>query len=461
MFWDINNKETISKLKESIHSLNLLVKNLSDELQAIKNENEALKKALLPKKNSNNSSIPPSQDEDRPRRNQSLRQKSGKKPGGQPGHADSSMKMSPIPGHVKKPLPEYCNKCGNDLSNSEAELLSKRHFIDLPAIAPTITEYQNFGKQCCCGHLQTGGFPSHITNHVQYGANVEASVAYYSVYQYIPVKRMCEMFNQLFNLPISQGTIINMLRRMGEKAQPIYNAIHSNILKSTVVGSDETGAKVDGEKYWAWIWQNAFMTYIVVSISRGRKTIERLFPEGFINAILCSDRWRAQIATYAKGHQLCMAHLLRDLNYLIELEKTSWAENLKSLFQKAIKLKKHCPEHDSGNPDVMVLEPDLDELLTEHLDQEKTPKTLVFQKSMQEYRNYLFTFLYHKDVPPDNNGSERAARNFKIKMKVSGQFKTGHQTYAILRSVVDTCIKQKVSVKWALSQIALIQLVAE
>jgi transposase len=430
-------------------------------LKVLKKENETLRRSLLPKKNSHNSSIPPSQDENRPKRNQSLRQKSNKKLGGQPGHPDSSMKMSLTPNHVEKLLPGYCNKCGSDLSGSEAELLSKRQFIDLPEITPTITEYQNFGRQCSCGHLQSGGFPPHITNHIQYGANVEASVAYYSIYQYIPVKRMCEMFHQLFNLPISQGTIINMLRRMGKKAQPVYTAIHSNILKSTVVGGDETGAKVDGDKYWAWIWQNAFMTYITVSVSRGKKTIELLFPEGFINAILCSDRWRAQIATYAKGHQLCMAHLLRDLNYLIELEKTSWAENLKSLFQKAISLKKHCPEHDSNNPDAMALESELDKLLAEHLDQEKTPKTLVFQNSMKDYRDYLFTFLYHKDVPPDNNGSERAARNFKIKMKISGQFKTGHQTYAILRSVVDTCIKQNVSVKWALSQIALIQLVAE
>lgn len=66
-----------------------------------------------------------------------------------------------------------------------------------------------------------------------------------------------------------------------------------------------------------------------------------------------------------------------------------------------------------------------------------------FHKRMNKYKNYIFTFLYYPEVPPDNNGSERAIRNVKVKQKVSGQFKTqrGAEIYAIIRSVTDTCIK--------------------
>ena len=79
---------------------------------------------------------------------------------------------------------------------------------------------------------------------------------------------------------------------------------------------------------------------------------------------------------------------------------------------------------------------------------------------MADYRDYLFTFLYYKDVPADNNGSERAIRNFKVKMKVSGQFKTGHHTFAKLRSVVDTCIKRNIPVFKAMNLIAQVNLAA-
>ena len=96
----------------------------------------------------------------------------------------------------------------------------------------------------------------------------------------------------------------------------------------------------------------------------------------------------------------------------------------------------------------------MDKLLDEHLCKVNTPKTLVFQKSMKTNRQYLFPFLYDKDVPPDNNGSERGVRNFKVKQKISGQFKTGQKTYAILRSIIDTSIKRKISVLQSIKLIA-------
>ena len=67
---------------------------------------------------------------------------------------------------------------------------------------------------------------------------------------------------------------------------------------------------------------------------------------------------------------------------------------------------------------------------------------------------HLLLFLYHTEVPPDNNGSERGVRNFKVKLKISGQFKSGHEAYAILRSVIDTAIKNSASVFEMLTLIA-------
>lgn len=405
-------------------------------------------------KNSGNSSIPPSKDENRPKRNQSLRVKSGRKPGAQKGHKGTTLTMEETPDKVEKLIPDFCNCCGKDLKEIEAILASKRQVVELPPIKPIYVEYQCFVRACSCGHQQKGTYPPHITNHIQYGPSVEALVGYFSVYQYLPFKRMTELFSDVFNLPISQGSIGNLLQRLGDKSQVVYDAIHNSIAKSKSVGGDETGLKVNGAKCWAWIWQNSMLTFIAISINRGKKTVQKFFPKGFINAILNSDRWKTHITTYARGHQLCFAHLLRDLNYLIALESTEWAKNIKSLFKKALELKRLNPQYDKGDPLTMEIETKMDELLRELLDQVKTPKTVIFHNSMSDYRNYLFHFLYDKDIPPDNNGSERGIRNIKVKMKISGQFKIGHDTFAKLRSVIDTCIKRNLPVFHALQQIA-------
>lgn len=434
-------KEENQELKVSITRLEKLVLDLQNEIIQ-----------LRIKKNSSNSSMPPSID--LTRKSESLRTPSGKKSGGQQGHAGSTLKMTETPNEINKLIPDYCNKCGKELTENEAHFESKRQVVEIPPIEPIYIEFQSYSKTCICGHKQVGDYPSGVTNHIQYGASVEAIVAYQSVYQFTPFKRLHELFTHYFHLPISEGSIDNILKRLSAKALPIYSAIKKQIEISKQVGGDETGAKINGKKAWVWTWQNIFATFISISSSRGQVTIQKLFPKGFINAILNSDRWRAQINTYAKGHQLCTSHLLRELKYLIQLEKTSWAENLKQLLLRAIELKKKCAEYARDNLIVVEIETAMDLLLSETIEKSKSPKTLNLQESLTEYRAYIFPFLYYAEVPPDNNGSERAIRNIKVKQKVSGQFKTGQEAFCILRSVIDTCKKNNMDVFEALKLIA-------
>ncbi len=428
----------------------LIIEKLSNEVGNLTKELEKYKHP----KNSSNSSIPPSKDENRPKRNQSLREKTGRKPGGQKGHPGDTLRMTATPDEIIMLVPEYCNKCGNDLRAIEALLESKRQAIEMPPIRPKYIEYQRFSKQCGCGHKQYGEYPAYMTNHIQYGPSVEAMVGYYSVYQYLPFNRMKQMFSQVFNLPLSEGTLVNIVEKLSKKAQPIYEGIRTFIENSNSVGGDETGIKVNGDKWWGWIWQNIHASYISITPNRASQTINESFPRGFPNAILNSDRWRPHLSTKAQGHQLCIAHLLRDLNYLIELEKTQWAIEMKKLFQVALKLKREKQQYQKDSPPTVKIELETDKLLEETLNKADTPKTLVFKNAMKTHRQSLFRFLYHKEVPPDNNGSERGVRNFKVKQKISGQFKTGQNAYATLRSIIDTSIKRNIPVMQSMKLIA-------
>ena len=150
-------------------------------------------------------------------------------------------------------------------------------------------------------------------------------------------------------------------------------------------------------------------------------------------------------------------HLLRGLVHLLETEKSSFAKQIKKLFLHAINLKKQKLKYSKNDPVVVEVESKPEALLKKGLSTEDYKKTETFRKSMVKHRNFIFTFLYYENVEPDNNASERAIRNIKVKQKISGQFKTdkGGDSFAVLRIVIDTAIKNKVKVKDILNLIAM------
>lgn len=433
---------------------------LKAELASFKEKYQSLEEKVLQllqiiekqgvKKNSQNSHNPPSQDKSKPKRNRSLRQKSGRKPGGQKGHKGHTLKMTDSPDKEIILKSNFCRICGSDLENGSHTLIAKRQEIILPPIKPVVVEYQQYGCLCGCGHHQKADFPKNINAPVQFGGNIIALVSYFNVFQYIPYNRLKLLFKDVFNLGMSEGSIKNLLDKAAKKSTPIYDAILLNVKAASYVGSDETGAKVNGKKWWIWVWQTTKDTFLKASKSRGFDIVEEIFPEGLPDAIIGSDRWAAQLKIVSKAKQLCFPHLLRDLNYLIEIEKMDWSVRFKKLLLKALDNKKISLEKQEAftrdSASTQALEAKLNELLAFPIVKEHFPISFTFQKQMIKHRNHLFTFLYHLEVPADNNSSERAIRNVKVKQKISGQFKSGQDSFCTLRSVIDTLRKRKLNV---------------
>ena len=434
---------------------------LESENKLLREQIEVLGKKLLEvadkvermgvRKDSHNSHIPPSSDIGR--KTSSLRPSSDRKAGGQPGHKGSTLKMTNTPDNTAPLVPAYCSNCAAELDASKAILQGRRQVIDIPPIEAKVTEYQVFGIVCKCGHHQVESFPPGVDNHVQYGPNIRALAVYHNVYQYVPFKRLQDFFSQVCNLSLSVGTLENMVAGMAHKARPIWEGFRQKLEQSKAVGSDETSARVNGKKQWVWVWQSSIITFLAISVSRGSSVVEYLFPKGFPYSALVSDRWKAHIKTVAKIHQICLAHLLRELIYLIELEKTDWATQFKSQLLDTIQLKQSQKAYPKDHTLCMLAEQKLDELLAQNIPHANATKTISFQKSMNKHRACILPFLYHPDIPFENNASERAIRNLKVKLKVSGQFKTGHEPYCILRSIIDTSIKNGQSVFGAISAI--------
>lgn len=420
---------------------NLLILNLALCELVEKQQNEiALLKAeislLKNPKNSKNSSIPPSKDENRVLPNQSLRVKSGKKVGGQPGHKGHTLQMIDSPTETVVLKSNICSKCGNNITNNTFVLSEKRQVIDIPPIVPLVREYQSFSTICNCGTCNKAEFPDEITAPVQYGSTVQALAVYMNTRQYVPFARIKEFFSCVTGIQMSEGTIQNMLKKMAVKATPFYNQIKAEIEVAQVLGGDETSFRCNGKKGWYWVLQNNKLTFIHASDNRGFATLNLLFPNGLPNAIVVHDAYAAWFQLLTAGHQLCLAHLQRDLNYLTQIDPCEWVTDIKKLFYEAIEWKSNPKNHPHDFKEKLKNK-------IENLPISKTKKLNAFTKRIKKFKESLLVFLEYKDVPPDNNGSERAIRLVKVKSKVSGQFKSleNANMFAILRSVIDTSVK--------------------
>lgn len=457
----MNNDIFIQELIFRIDVLTKQVNRLESEVTALRKENNVLKERLAKHetpKNSNNSSVPPSKDENRPMR-KSLREKTGRKPGGQEGRKGTTLKMVENPNNVITHQPNYCKNCGKDISTSSAVFVGKRQVIDIPPIKLIVTEHQVFEKTCSCGCTTTSSFPIEANAPVSYGNNIESLVGYFHSRQYLPFKRMQEMFNDVFHIPISEGGLHYLLDKLVRKAEFSYELIRKRLVSKTgqSIGSDETGVKVGGKKHWAWTWQNEEATFITITDNRGNRSIEDNFEKGFVGSILVHDCWRSHFNTPAMAHQICIAHLLRDTNYLTERYKHNWSEKIKDLLKESIELKSTMTAADYyGQPPERLKIIEKFQLLLAQEIPIQHKELVTFQKRLIRYQNFVFTFLYNQKVPPDNNASERAIRNIKVKQKVSGQFGSieGAFRFAVLRSVTDTVLKNKQNVIGALKLIA-------
>jgi transposase len=418
-----------------------------EELRLTKEDNEKLKARIIElshKKNSSNSSLPPSTDIQRTTK--SLRQKSGKKTGGQTGHEGTTLEFHSEP-EVIDHIDQTCPVCGT-IYIDVPTLKERRQVLDIPPIAIQAYEHRVYERRCSCGACCVSSFPDHVKSPISYGRNIETLCGYFSARQYVSVSRIREMFADVFNLNISEGTIVNKIKSLAQRCMPQYEEIQKEVQQSSCVGTDETGGKVNGKLRWLWAWQTRLVTFIVVSSNRGFETIEKYFGEGFVNTILVHDCWKAHFIIGAKGRQICLSHILRELQYFIE-KRNKWAYELTKLIWKALALKKIMLTNAEANYETQInqIEKTLNHILNKEI-HSKDKKLHTLQKRLNKHQQYLLTFLKVMEVPPDNNFSEQAIRNVKVKLKVSGQFRSdqGASYYAVLRSVIDTAIKRNLNV---------------
>ena len=422
------------------------VKELQDEVRKFK-ERLAL--------NSTNSGKPPSSDglAKAPPRN--LRKKTGRKPGGQPGHPGHTLEPVKKPDHQKvHPLDRCpCGQCGGVPLQGQPVLdYERRQVFDLPPLRLEVTEHQAEIKKCPISGLTVKApFPADVQAPVQYGPNFRGLVLYLSNQQLLPFARLRQTCVDLFGQPLSLGTLSQINEDAYHALDAVQSAIVRGLIQAPVVNVDESGLRVDGKLHWLHVASTRYLTFYGVHDKRGTEAMDALGVLPECRRWLVHDHWKPYYK-YDALHALCNEHLLRELKFLAEQNHQAWAAELSQfliewndnpLTQEGLDEQQFKKAHARYKA---IVRQGRREYPRRQPGQGRTRqcKAANMLDRLEDYDLSVLAFLIDPNVPFTNNQAERDIRMIKVKQKISGCFRklSGAQIFARVRSYLSTCCKQ-------------------
>jgi transposase len=384
---------------------------LRAEVAQLKATVEALAQRLG--RNSRNSSQPPSADP--PQTTRPRRERGGRRPGGQPGHEGQSRALVPVEEvDVVIPVkPVQCPRCQQPLQGDDPQ--PRRHQVtEIPPVKPLVMEYQ-LHQLCCpaCGVPTRAELPVGVPSGA-FGPRLQAITALCTGAYHLSKRTTQRVLEDLFSLPLSVGTIANLEQATAEAlAQPVEEA-RAYIQAQHTAYLDETGWREGRARAWLWTAVTPWVTVFVVRLSRSAKVAHELLGERFWG-YLVTDRWSAYTWYPAWRRQVCWAHLLRDIEAMIERGGPSQAigealrAQARQMFHWWHRVRDGTLTQASFASYMRPIRREVERLL-EAGQQCGVPKTEGVCREVLKVRQALWTFVRHSGVEPTNNAAERAIR---------------------------------------------------
>jgi transposase len=453
------------EMDRRIHALEHRVEELQAQVQALKEQVA---------KDSHNSHKPPSSDGLSKPKPKSLRPKSERPTGGQPGHPGHTLRMVEKPDRIVPHRVERCADCGRSLTGQKPDRVERRQVHDLPEPKLEVTEHQAEVKTCRCGCVNRAAFPPEAAAPVQYGPRVKSVAVYLGEYQLLPFDRLAEIMRDLFACEsFSEGTLANFKADCSLRLEPVEATIRDMAAAERVAGFDETGVRATGSLHWLHTVSTRLLTWYYAHKRRGREAIDAAGILADYRGRAIHDCWKSYF-DYACDHGLCNGHLLRELIFLWEQQSQQWA---KAMIDHLLAIKKAVAT--ASTADLTALPPaDQDRFLKgyERIVQAgyaQNPAAAAHgpkrrgRRKQSKARNLLDRFRDHPDsvlafmrdfaVPFDNNQSERDLRMMKLRQKISGTFRSFQAlvNFCRIRGYVSTARKNGLNALDALQRVFL------
>jgi len=380
-------------------------------------------------RNSQNGHTPPSQDTSKGNKEKRGKQtnKSGKKPGGQPGREGVNLAFSENPTSV---IPLEIDRRFLPPGAYNEEERECRQVFDFE-IVRTITEYRAQVLKSSGGDTYVAEFPEGVNASTQYGASLQAYCVGLSTKNAMPYERLADHVFQEIGIPVSTGSLVNFEERIAKKLEETFLPEAKELLiQSDVAGFDESGISIRGENFWAHEANNTLVVLFTAHEKRGKAGIDAAGILPKFKGIAVHDYW-APYQSYSCTHALCNAHHLRDLEYIAEDLRQTWAVEMKELLLEMNtaaknskgKVKREVITTLEARYDQVVLQGLKQNPGTKHKDRRKAKARCLVER-FRDRKNQVLLFLHDLRVPFSNNDTERPIRMLKVEMKVSGTFKS-------------------------------------
>jgi len=433
-------REELQKLSKD--ELIDIIYSLYDIIEKHSKQIAELQAIISNKKNSKNSSKPPSTDLTYPSRKKNKKGKYGPSK----GHKGISRKISEKPDFIMNIPVEKCPRTGQTIK-SHSKSYKIHQILELTTPKFNVIEIRRQITTGPDGKTVIAPNPAGVKDYQRFGNNFKMYVCYLRYRLNVPWKRIISFLEEIAKDKISVGALQNIFEELKTELTDESEEIKEKIRKSESVGIDETSIKVNGDRHWLSVFRTQKETYFGFSPNRSHALPQEILGTDY-KGIIISDFYGVYTDKYfpkAKEFQKCLAHVLRDIQYALELKNgnSDYAKKLMDVVLDAVYLKKYFT---FATPDYLEQRQEIESRLNELVFNVKTelPKEANrLRKRFKKCRTDVFTFLYHENIPFDNNGSERDIRELVICRKISGAYKTtqGLGRLTVIKSVISTALK--------------------
>jgi len=437
---------------------------LVDILLSLQQRVEYLESQL--KKNSSNSSKPPSSDGLKKPKPKNLRKSDGRKSGGQPGHSGHTLKRVDHPDQII-PLRVTSCTCGTQSSLADIPVLKHecRQVFELPVPKLEVIEYRAEIKRCpVCGKTVKASFPHNVKAPAQYGQHLLSFLVYLHHQQLLPVNRISQLCRDLFGQHVSEAVLFKATHNCYKQLDNFETHIIKSLQNAPALHVDESGLRVSGKLHWLHSASTEHVTFYGVHQKRGNDATNHFNILPHFKGCAVHDFWKPYL-NYDCDHGLCNAHHLRELKFLFEEQQQTWASEMSTLL---LEMKVFTEKQKKGSAQLTAAqkEPWLKRYraivakghaanqLIKQLNikpkrgRQKRTKTQNFLRRIEDYESSVLAFLHDLRVPFTNNLAEQDIRMIKVRQKISGCFRTfeGAVKFARIRSYLSTVRKNDIDI---------------
>lgn len=454
-------REEVDRLKQEFEQLCSDGK-VSTEIRVVMNSLLVVVELILSvflekktRKNSKNSSLPPSQTEKDETAAEHPASK-GKEKKVEGRISNTRVKESVITAKV-----EVCDVCGMVLDNVPCQGHERRTKIDI--VFEKVVEHVDAEiKQCPnCEATVKGQFPDDMPGKLQYGSGLKAFVIHLVISQMIALNRVQKQIAAMIGTVISEASLLKFVLRLYQSLEAWESGAVERLLQTPSMHVDETSFRVERENHWIHVYSSGGTTLKVLHRKRGKEAIEGLNIIPRYGGVIIHDCWASYLSYDHCGHGLCGSHLLRELAFVIDSNQYRWAGNMKTLLQQTCRTVAQRPEKSLTEQEYVNLQERYRTILTDgggelpEIPKKPQGKRGRMAKSdahnlwerLKKHEAAVLLFAKEPHVPFTNNRAERDLRMAKVKQKISGCFRRKQyaQAYCRISSYLQTMVNQGVN----------------